>query len=427
MLKRSFFGMSKPCFKYETLTHALPTPVDIPVPEKVTLYINKALTRTGGIKIKVGDRVKTGQLLKLFDNDDEGVVSSVTGQITSIVPFTADFGKSLTAITIKTDSEDTFDDGFSSLAQDPTLSMMKDYLSSAPGAPPMGAFLDEDAPVKSIVIYGGDTDLLIDTNLYFLKNDIDAINEGIKVLRKTTGVNDIVIITPEDSVQNYSGHMDARIEPVSSTYPYAQPLMIVYQLTGNLPDAENINTSGICFIKAEAVASIGNAFKKGRPCTEKAVTIIDKNQDRHLVTARLGTPIGEIFNTLGINISNLDKIIFGGPMTGSAVYSEETPVGSDTDAIVHQAKEDVAYTTDYPCINCGDCVRICPANVPVNMLVRFLEAGEYQEGADLYDLYSCVECGLCSFVCVSRIPIFQYIRLAKYELGRISIAEEMNE
>jgi electron transport complex protein RnfC len=63
-------------------------------------------------------------------------------------------------------------------------------------------------------------------------------------------------------------------------------------------------------------------------------------------------------------------------------------------------------------------VRICPANVPVNLLVRFLEAGQYHEGADLYDLYSCIECGLCSFVCVSRIPIYQYIKLAKYELSR---------
>jgi electron transport complex protein RnfC len=57
------------------------------------------------------------------------------------------------------------------------------------------------------------------------------------------------------------------------------------------------------------------------------------------------------------------------------------------------------------------------------MLVRFLEAGQYQEAADEYDLYSCIECGLCSFVCPSKIPIFQFIRLAKYELDRVDSAE----
>jgi electron transport complex protein RnfC len=59
------------------------------------------------------------------------------------------------------------------------------------------------------------------------------------------------------------------------------------------------------------------------------------------------------------------------------------------------------------------------------MLVRFLEAGQYEEAADNYDLYSCIECGLCSFVCVSKIPIFQYIKLAKYELERAAASEAM--
>ena len=59
------------------------------------------------------------------------------------------------------------------------------------------------------------------------------------------------------------------------------------------------------------------------------------------------------------------------------------------------------------------------------MLVRFLEAGQYEEAADNYDLYSCIECGLCSFVCVSKIPIFQYIKLAKYELDRAEASETM--
>jgi electron transport complex protein RnfC len=61
------------------------------------------------------------------------------------------------------------------------------------------------------------------------------------------------------------------------------------------------------------------------------------------------------------------------------------------------------------------------------MLVRFLEAGHYEDAADQYDLYSCIECGLCSFVCVSKIPIFQYIRLAKFELGRTRAAEAAND
>ncbi len=72
-------------------------------------------------------------------------------------------------------------------------------------------------------------------------------------------------------------------------------------------------------------------------------------------------------------------------------------------------------------------MRTCPAKIQVNLLVRFLEAGQYEEAADNNDLYSCVECGLCSFVCVSMIPIYQYIKLAKYELERAQTAEAAND
>ncbi|MFW6334347.1 MAG: 4Fe-4S dicluster domain-containing protein, partial [Desulfosalsimonas sp.] len=68
----------------------------------------------------------------------------------------------------------------------------------------------------------------------------------------------------------------------------------------------------------------------------------------------------------------------------------------------------------------------CPANIPVNELVRLLDAGEYEQAAEQAALFSCIECGLCAYVCESRIPIFQFIRLAKHAVKRMSAAEEAN-
>jgi electron transport complex protein RnfC len=61
------------------------------------------------------------------------------------------------------------------------------------------------------------------------------------------------------------------------------------------------------------------------------------------------------------------------------------------------------------------------------MLIRFLEAGLYEDARDIYDLNCCIECGLCSYVCTSRIPIFQYIKVAKTELDLKEAAEAENE
>jgi electron transport complex protein RnfC len=101
-------------------------------------------------------------------------------------------------------------------------------------------------------------------------------------------------------------------------------------------------------------------------------------------------------------------------------------VQPDTDAILVLDAGRAAQVTDYPCINCGECVRACPARMQINLLVRYLEAGRYEDAEELYDLHSCVECGLCSYVCVSKIPILQYITLAKHELARMRRPESPN-
>jgi electron transport complex protein RnfC len=224
---------------------------------------------------------------------------------------------------------------------------------------------------------------------------------------------------PGDIVQNF-GSLGIDAVGVSPEYPSGVPRMVAMAALGEpVPAGTSLAEAGVVLMSAEAVAAVGSAVKTGRPPVEKVVTVVDKDGEKRLVSVALGTPIRHILAAAGVELQDGDRIILGGPMTGSAIYSEDHPVGPDTDAVMIQESGDIARTSDYPCINCGECIRACPVNIPVNMLVRFLEAGKYEEGEDLYDLDACVECGLCSFVCVSRIPIFQYIRLAKYELSRI--------
>jgi electron transport complex protein RnfC len=426
MLQRSFFGLMKPRIEYEVLPARLPEPEKVTTSKMITLFHPKGIDQNAPALFRPGDKVKTGQKISLFADDPAYVVATVTGTIASISPFSGDFGRSYLAIRINLAENDLFDNEFEKVTQNPSLESAVNFLAFAPGSPPLNVFFNPEKEIRTIVIRGIDNDLLVGTNQYIVKFKLNDLKSGIQILKTITGIDHILLVTAGESVQGY-GHLGAKVKRVETFYPSALPQLIMKNVLDRIvPAGKSCEDVGACFFSAEAVASIGTAFKSGRIPVAKTVTLIGKDGSQKLIETIIGTPIGDIFEAHGITVNEKDRVIFGGPMRGLAVYSLDHPVQPDTDAIMVLDRARAAYASDYPCINCGDCVRACPAKMQVNMLVRFLEAGHYDEAADSYDLYSCIECGLCSFVCVSRIPIFQYIKLAKYELERAKSAEAMN-
>ena len=423
MIKKAFWGLSTPQINYEMLPVHLPETEKIPTPQRITLFHPKNDTLNVPSALGIGDPVKTGEKLSLYPDQNYYVISPVTGKIASLSPYTGDFGKSYIAITITPDGNEIIDDTFQQQIQSPTLELLCEYLTGAPGDPPLSLLADSNGSINTIIIRGLDPDPTVATSQYIAQSRFNDLKKGIQILKQVADVRDIILITAGESVQGY-GHIGAQVKGVKTTYPSALPHMVMKDVLGQVvPAGKTCEDLGVCFFTAEAVISIGSAFESGQLPTSKTLTFIKKDGTRKIVETCIGTPIGNILEAFGETVNEFDRIIFGGPMTGSAVYALEHPVQPDTDSIIVVDRDKAAYASDYPCTNCGECVRTCPAKIQVNMLVRLLEANQYEEAADSYDLYSCIECGLCSYVCVSRIPIFQYIKLAKYELERAKTPE----
>ncbi len=434
MIKKSFIGMAKPQLLCEALESVLPEPEKISISARATFLLKMPHGQSVGkssFSFEEGDKVITGQKLALAAKSNEYIVSSVTGKISSIKPFEGNFGQMYTAISIETAQKEEKDKGFKQTVKNVTLENINKYLLNSPGCSSLGILSDSAKPINTIIISGMDKDLLVTTNQYILKSDINAVKKGIKILKEISGVGKILVAVPPHLMDEASV-LNVRVKTVGLDYPAAFPELFMKNVLGTvLPAEKSCEDAGVCFLSCESVACLGNAFEKGEIPVEKTFTFIKKDGSNVLVSAKIGTPLVDIFRELGVSLRDKDRIIIGGPMTGFAVYSEDYPVMPDTDAVMVQDSADVSYASDYPCINCGECIRICPADVPVNMLVRLLEAELYDEAAEQYDLHSCIECGLCSYVCTARIPIFQYIRLAKHELactrsGENHSAEEKN-
>ncbi|MEJ2728689.1 MAG: 4Fe-4S dicluster domain-containing protein [Deltaproteobacteria bacterium] len=423
MFKNAFWSLSTPQIKYEMLPVHLPETEKIPTSQRITLFHPKSEALSVPSTLGIGDAVKTGEKLSLYPDHSDYVISPVTGTIASLSPYTGNFGKIYTAITITPADNEIIDDTFQQQTHSPTLELIAAYLGGAPGNPPLNLLADSSSGIKTIVIRGLDPDPTVATSQYIAQSRFYDLQKGIQILKQVTDVHDIVLITAGESMQGY-GHIGAQVKSVKTAYPSALPHMVMKDVLGQVvPAGKTCEDLGVCFFTAEAVISIGSAFESGHLPTSKILTFIKKDGTRKIIETRIGTPIGDILEAFGETVNEFDRIILGGPMTGSAIYTLEHPVRPDTDSIIVIDRDKAAYVSDYPCINCGECVRACPAKIQVNMLVRYLEASQYEAAADSYDLYSCIECGLCAYVCVSKIPIFQYIKLAKYELERAKTLE----
>ncbi|MDA3898014.1 MAG: 4Fe-4S dicluster domain-containing protein [Desulfobacteraceae bacterium] len=424
MIKRSFFGFVKPKLQYEIIDEAPAEPVSIKASKQIMFHIEQPVENAGEMLLKTGDQVQCGQKIAINDDAAEYLLSSKSGQISKTSTFVGIMGKKYTSVIIDVDKESSQSDDecFKKVCKAPSLDHAKNFLAGLPGKPDFSVFFDAGKPVKAIVVLGVDDDLLSTTHQYFVKNNIIAIKTGIDLLCKISGISKAILIVPQH-LEQVAGSSGAIVKTVDSEYPSAHPDLVMQHI---LASENETSKSGIAFFSAEAVCAIGAAYNTGKLPLEKIVSFVSKDGNKRLISVPIGTPLLDILNEFDEKLNDGDRMIIGGPMKGVSVYSSDFPVLPDTDIIIIQDKNQITERSDIACTNCGECVRVCPANLQVNQLIRYLDAGQYEEAADQYDLFSCIECGFCSYVCESRIPVFQHIKLAKHTIESMKAAEETN-
>ena len=416
MIKRSFFNLSKPRLTYDLLDTSLQSAEEIAVPGSLTLLLPERINSAKKALIGPGDVVKKGQKLKLYDDSTPYVLSPVTGKIKEFDSYSDDFGDTATYVTIKRDTPAKDDDQWAQADMEETLGFAADYLGQIPGALPFSTLTNPDYRIRTIVVTGADTDILCDTCQFVCTGYTGLMVAGAKILKAMIQADRICITVPE----NLSAQVDLdgfNVLRTSDVYPSNLPAMVMKDHFGvELSPGTTPEDEGVCFIRPEALVSLARVYETGHPVFDKIITLIDKGGKKYRVKATIGTPISKILSCFNVQINERDRVIIGGPMRGFATYTVHHPVVPDMDTIMVQDRDVIPELSDSACVNCGECIRVCPANVPVNLLVRYLEANLYEEAADRFDLESCIECGLCGYVCRARIPLYQYIRLGKREL-----------
>jgi len=166
--------------------------------------------------------------------------------------------------------------------------------------------------------------------------------------------------------------------------------------------------------------------RDGQPLVSRIVTLtgeaIAQPGNRWV---RLGTSVKELLEHAGLNTSELNQVIQGGPMMGTPLLTLDTPVTKLTNCLIAATIDELPPPpAESPCIRCGECESVCPVSLLPQQLHWYARVKD-DATLERYHLFDCIECGACSYVCPSHIPLVVDYREAKsrIRLQRIEAAK----
>jgi len=202
------------------------------------------------------------------------------------------------------------------------------------------------------------------------------------------------------------------IKVVKTKYPQgAEKQLIKAVLNKEVPSGGLPMDVGVVVQNVSTLVAIYNAIIKGIPLIERVITISGDVERKGNFLVPIGILLKDIIKTLNIDISEIKKIIFGGPMMGIAQSSTEVPVVKGTSGIL-LFKDNFVPDGYMQCIRCSKCVMVCPMKLMPNFLSLYIEHEKWDK-VQLFSPFDCIECGCCSYVCVAKRPIVAQIKYAK--------------
>ena len=72
------------------------------------------------------------------------------------------------------------------------------------------------------------------------------------------------------------------------------------------------------------------------------------------------------------------------------------------------------FEKNLPCIKCGKCTMVCPANI---MPVLIMENIDNINNLKKLKCNKCIGCSLCSYICPSKIEVREFVNIAKEKVN----------
>ncbi len=399
---------------------------EIKLPEKVVI----SMSQHGGVPctplVSVGDSVKTGQLIGTSDAVISAPVhSSVTGTVSAITEVLNVFGKRNKAVVIDVDLRQTLHEDI----KPPVIDTKEDFINAVKNSGSVGLGgagfptyvkfnCPDDAGVDTLVVNGAECEPYITSDYRAFIEDGEKIAVGIRIILEKLGLKRAVIGIEADKPQAIRKmttltEKDDNISVLSlkSLYPQGAEKVLIYNTTGRVVEAGKLPMSAGCIvINCSTVAFLYDYIKTGIPLIKRRITVDGPivNKPANLIVP-VGTMVKDVLAAANIR-KQPDRVLLGGPMMGTCVYDENTPLSKTNNAVLLFADTKVSEQT--ACIRCGRCVSVCSMGLMPTELEHAYDARD-AELLEKLNLNLCMNCGACTFACPAKRNISEKNQLAK--------------
>jgi electron transport complex protein RnfC len=414
--------------------------IALPLPKQLIVPLQQHIGAPSQPCVAVGDRVRKGQMLA----KPQGYVSAPvhapsSGTVAAIesrrIPHPS--GLSASCVVIDTDGDDAWAELPEPIAdfEQRESGELRERIRQSGIVGMGGASFPSsvklnpgpDQPIQTLVINGAECEPYITCDDLLMRERAADIVDGIRVMLHVLGT-ERCLVGIEDNKPEAIAAMEAaarqgdpagriRVVQIPTLYPSGGEKQLIKILTGKEVPSHGIPAQiGIVCQNVGTACAVADAVLRGQPLIERYVTVTGRGVAKpQNYRVRVGTPASELVAASGGYAGELEKLVVGGPMMGFRIDTDAVPITKAANCILALTPAESPDPGEpQPCIRCGRCAEVCPANLLPQQLYWHARAKDLDKVQD-YNLFDCIECGCCAIVCPSHIPLVQYYRYAKTE------------
>jgi Na+-translocating ferredoxin:NAD+ oxidoreductase subunit C len=287
-------------------------------------------------------------------------------------------------------------------------------------------------PIEQLVINAVECEPYITADDMLMRERAAEIIGGIEILRHILHPKEVIVgiedNKPEaiEAMRRAASGTGIEIAVVPTKYPSGGEKQLIYMLTGKEVPSGGIPAQvGVVCQNVGTARAVYRAIVLGEPLISRVTTLTGKAlRQPGNVEVLLGTPVGDLLDCAEADRDRIGRLVMGGPMMGFTLHSTAIPVVKTSNCLLAATEQELpAPASEQPCIRCGSCADVCPADLLPQQLYWYAKNQDL-ERVQHYNLMDCIECGACAYVCPSHIPLVQYYRFAKGEVRKAAAEQQ---